>query len=67
MIELKASEGMTLSNGEVYSKHVYLGVNDSQENWHEIPDSEVPTEEDFPSMEEELADAKNALKILGVE
>lgn len=24
--------------GEIYSDKVYLGVNDSPENWHEIPD-----------------------------
>ena len=48
IIELVASEGMTLTNGEIYSKHVYLGIHDSPENWHEIPDSEVPVEEDNP-------------------
>ena len=44
IISLEASDGMTLTNGEVYSKQVYLGINDSPENWHEIPDSEVPEE-----------------------
>lgn len=28
---------MILTNGEIYSDKVYLGVNDSPENWHEIP------------------------------
>ena len=65
MTKIEASEGMSLINGDVYSKLIYLGVNDSPDNWHEIPDSEVPT--DSRSVEEELADAKNALKILGVE
>lgn len=45
LIKLTASEGMTLTNGETYGKEVYLGCNDSAENWHEIPDSEVPQEE----------------------
>lgn len=48
-IELKkltASEGMTLTDGETYGKEIYLGVNDKPQNWHEIPDSEVP--EDKP-------------------
>lgn len=45
LIKLTASEGMTLTNGETYGKEVYLGVNDSADNWHEIPDSEVPVEE----------------------
>ena len=44
LIKLTAAEGMTLTNGETYGKEVYLGVNDSAENWHEIPESEIPTE-----------------------
>ena len=42
-IELKkmmASDGMVLTNGEAYGKEVYLGKNDSAENWHEITDEE---------------------------
>lgn len=42
---LEAGEGMTLTNGEVYSKTVYLGIHDSPENWHEISDEDVPQEE----------------------
>ena len=38
---LKASDGMTLTNGSVFSEEVYLGKNDSPENWSEIPDSEA--------------------------
>ncbi len=41
LIELKASNGMTLTNGEVYGKIIYLGVNDSVDNWHEITDAEA--------------------------
>ena len=44
-IELRvliASEGMVLTNGETYSTKVYLGIYDSPENWHEIPEDEVP-------------------------
>lgn len=37
LIVLEASDGMVLTNGEIYSDKVYLGVNDSPENWHEIP------------------------------
>lgn len=44
IITLEPSEGMTLTNGETYSKMVYLGIYDSPENWHEIPDEEVPRE-----------------------
>ena len=42
-IELKkltASDGKVLTNGEVYGKEIYLGVNDSAENWHEITEEE---------------------------
>lgn len=43
--ELFPAEGMTLTNGETYSKHVYLGTWDVPENWHEIPDEDVPEPE----------------------
>ena len=39
--KLTAAEGMTLTNGEVYSKEIYLGCNDSPVNWHEITDAEA--------------------------
>jgi hypothetical protein len=39
--KLTASEGMTLTNGDAFSKEVYLGVNDKPENWTEIPDAEA--------------------------
>ena len=39
----QATQGMTLTNGEVYAKIVYLP--DEAANWVEIPDSEVPQEE----------------------
>ena len=38
--KLTASDGMVVTNGEVYGKEIYLGVNDSAENWHEITDAE---------------------------
>ena len=41
--KLTASEGMVLTNGEAYSSvggDVYLGINDSAENWHEITEEE---------------------------
>lgn len=38
--KLTASEGHVLTNGEVYGKVIYLGVNDKAENWHEITDAE---------------------------
>jgi hypothetical protein len=39
--KLTASEGMTLTNGETYGEEVYLGVNDSPDNWREITQEEA--------------------------
>ena len=39
IIELKkliASEGTILTNGSAYGTEIYLGKNDSADNWHEI-------------------------------
>lgn len=47
MIKLEASDGMVLTNGEGCGKTVYLGVNDSPENWREIPESEVQDEHEL--------------------
>ena len=44
---LMASEGMLLTDGVVYLKKIYLGENDSADNWHEI------TKEEYESMLEE--------------
>lgn len=38
---LKADEGMTLTNGEAFGKTIYLGINDSVENWHEITNEDA--------------------------
>lgn len=38
---LKAEDGKTLTNGETFGKVVYLGRNDSADNWHEITDEEA--------------------------
>ena len=41
--EIKAEEGMVLTNGETYSSvggSVFLGVNDKVENWSEITEEE---------------------------
>ena len=58
MRKITASEGMVLTNGEAYGKEVYLGCNDSQDNWHEITDEEYKEildkqQEDFGIIEEE--------------
>lgn len=54
--ELKAAEGMVLTNGEAYSEiggSVYLGINDKPENWHEITDEEYNKILDAQNLEEE--------------
>ena len=45
IVTLEADEGKMLTNGEIYSSQVYLGVNDSPENWREINEEDVPDEE----------------------
>ncbi len=37
---LKADEGKMLTNGETFATVVYLGKNDSADNWHEITEEE---------------------------
>ena len=47
---LAPSKGMVLTNGIAYSEtEIYLGVNDSPENWHEI------TKEDYQKILAEQA------------
>ena len=41
LTEIHADEGLTLTNGEVYTKQIYLGSVDRVENWREITDAEV--------------------------
>ena len=38
--KLTANDGMVLTNGEAYGKEIYLGKNDSAENWREITEDE---------------------------
>ena len=50
--KITASEGMVLTNGEAYSSvggSVYLGKNDSADNWYEIAEEEYNA-----AMEEEM-------------
>ena len=42
-IILRAKNGFLFTDGEVYAKTVYLGVNDKPENWHEITEEEYQT------------------------
>ena len=38
--KITADDGMWLTNGETFSKEVYLGRDSSAENWHEITEEE---------------------------
>ena len=52
-IELKkitAAKGKILTNGEIYGKEIFLGVNDTTENWYEI------TEEEYSAVCEKTAE-----------
>lgn len=56
---IKADEGKVLTNGVAYSSvggEIYLGVNDSVENWHEITETEYNTivEEQNKELEENM-------------
>lgn len=46
----KADEGMKLTNGETFVDIIYLGKNDSINNWHEITGEEAERlqNEDMP-------------------
>ena len=46
---ITASEGMMLTNGEIYASSVRLGDWDSEENWHEI------TKEEYEAKMAEMA------------
>ena len=53
---LTPSEGKWLTNGETFSQQVWLGINDTKENWYEINDSEVPDEWKINEITEELGE-----------
>lgn len=35
---ITADDGMMLTNGETFSKKVYLGIHDDPSNWQEVPE-----------------------------
>ena len=54
--KLTAAEGMILTNGTAYSEEVYLGCNDSAENWHEITKEEYDEVLKEKASQEEMID-----------
>jgi hypothetical protein len=65
---IKADNGMTLTNGTAFGSMVYLGKNDSIENWHEITESEAEKLQNTETTETEATEADyiSALEDLGV-
>ena len=49
---LIADEGKVLTNGEVYTSVVYLGVDEDVSNWSEINEEDVPKTEVTTESEE---------------
>lgn len=64
---IKADNGMMLTNGTAFGSIVYLGKNDSIDNWHEITEEEAESlqNEEAP-MEEEITEALNYEKIIDI-
>lgn len=60
LTKITATEGMVLTNGDTYSKEIYLGCNDSIENWHEITDAEY--EEILKEKEKRMREAMEDMK-----
>ena len=46
IVVLEPDEGKVLTNGETYSDKVYLGKNDSPDNWREVPAEDMNKESD---------------------
>ena len=45
IIEVIADEGKMLTDdGTAFVTHLYLSINDSPSNWHEVPIEEVPSD-----------------------
>ena len=67
---IKADEGMKLTNGTTFGDTVYIGKNDSADNWHEITEAEaerLQSDATEPTDTEATeADYINALEDLGV-
>jgi hypothetical protein len=66
---IEADEGMILTNGTAFGIIVYLGNNDSIDNWHEITEEEaerLQNEETPTETEATEEDYINALESMGV-
>ena len=65
---LTPADGKYLTNGKTYSTMVYVGGNDSEENWtevDEIPEKvEQTPEEQIKALKSELEEAKTVNRII---
>lgn len=48
---LTADEGKVLTNGSTYSKQVWLGINDSVNNWWEVDETDAEEVEDTEALQ----------------
>ena len=48
---LRPEEGKVLTNGSTYSKEVWLGINDSPDNWQEVDEAEADEVEDTEALQ----------------
>ena len=51
---LTADEGKVLTNGSTYSKQVWLGINDSVNNWWEVDEADAEELEDVAALWHEV-------------
>lgn len=68
-LKMKATEGMVLTNGEVFGRQIFLGTGDSPDNWHEIPEAEYEALMESSRPDEDRAtdaDYRTALREMGV-
>jgi hypothetical protein len=64
---LIAKDGFVYSNGKTYSNIIRLGVNDSADNWYEVPEEEVQIVDEQQENTATEEDYQNALAELGVD
>ena len=64
---LIAKDGFVYSNGQTCSNVIRLGVNDSADNWHEVPEEEVQIVDEPQENTATEEDYQNALTELGVD
>lgn len=45
-MKLIATDGYSYTNGDIYSKDIDLGINDSPDNWYLVRDEDIKEEEE---------------------